>query len=164
MPEPVTFPAPVLQQEDGQRYHYVPLPADVATAFEREGVRRVVATVNGTPIRRGILNRADGERYLALGIGFLRDVGAAYGDTVVVELAADPEPDRIDLGEELEAVLEQDEEAAARFYGFTLGNQRSLASYVTSAKRPETRVKRALDLAHKLRTYTLYGDLHPEKR
>jgi hypothetical protein len=38
--------------------------------------------------------------------------------------------------------------------------QRSIASYVTSAKRQETRIKRALELAHKLKTYTLYGDLH----
>jgi uncharacterized protein YdeI (YjbR/CyaY-like superfamily) len=60
--------------------------------------------------------------------------------------------------------LEQDEEAAARFYAMTRGRQRSLASYVTSAKREETRVKRAVELAHKLRTRTLYGDLHPEKR
>jgi hypothetical protein len=39
-----------------------------------------------------------------------------------------------------------------------------MAGYVTGAKREETRIKRALEMAYKLRTHTLYGDLHPEQR
>ena len=48
--------------------------------------------------------------------------------------------------------------AAARFASLTPGRQRSLAYYVDSAKRDATRIRRALDLAHKLKTHTLYGD------
>ena len=40
----------------------------------------------------------------------------------------------------------------------TPGRQRGLAYYITSAKTTDTRLKRALEIAHKLRTHTLYGD------
>ncbi|MEO0973902.1 MAG: YdeI/OmpD-associated family protein, partial [Pseudomonadota bacterium] len=63
--------------------------------------------------------------------------------------------------EEPFAVLAEDEEAATRFETFTPGKQRSLAHHVTSAKRTETRERRAYELARKIRTYTLHGDTPP---
>ena len=71
-------------------------------------------------------------------------------------------PDKIDLCEELKAVLEQDLEAAARFCEFTPGRQRGLAYYVNSAKRVETRVRRALEVVHKLKSRTLRMDIRGE--
>lgn len=157
------FAAPVLRLDNGFRYHYLPLPDDVAAAYEAAGVRRLLATLNGLEIRRA-LQRRDGDPCLIVGISLLREIGAGYGDTVTVALRPDPAPDAVDLGPEFEAALDQDEQAAERFYAMTPGRQRSLASYVTSAKREETRIKRALALARKLRTHTLYGGGHPEKR
>lgn len=157
------FAAPVLRQDDGMRMHYVPLPDEIADALQAEGVRRLDCTLNGLPVRRAIQRRRDGPRYLLLSQSLLREIGARFGDTVTVGLRPDPNPEHIELGEELEAALDQDAAAAERFYGMTPGRQRSLASYVTSAKRTGTRIKRALELAHKLRTHTLYGDLHGER-
>lgn len=154
------FAAPVLRQDSGFKQHYIPVPPEIADELLAASGRRVIAVLNGHAARRAIQSSGDGERFLLLGIPLLRDIGARFGDTVTVTLRSDPEPDRIDLGEEFEAVLEQDEEAAARFYAMTPGRQRSLAYYVTSAKRSETRISRALELAKKLRTHTLYGDLN----
>ena len=63
------------------------------------------------------------------------------------------------MGEELEEVLRQDAEAFARWQTFTTGKKRSLALYVTTAKRIETRIKRALELAEKIRTNQLHSDV-----
>jgi hypothetical protein len=167
MPPPETartFVAHVERADGGFRYHYLPLPPEAADAWQARGVRRLAGTLNGHPVRRAIQSNRDGERFVILGLPLLRDLGAALGEPVMAELHPDPDPDHVELGEEFAVVLEQDEEAAARFYAMTHGRQRSLASYVTSAKREETRIKRALELAHRLRTHTLYGDLHPEKR
>lgn len=162
MPAPpdltVEFAAPVLRLEHGARYHIVPLPVEIADAFRDAGVKRLMGTVNDHPVRRAIQGRQDGERYLVLGRSILRAAGAQLGDRVVLTLRPDPEPDRIDLDEAFEEALRQEPEAAERFYGFTPGRQRSLAHYVSSAKRPATRIKRALELVHKLKTHTLYGD------
>jgi hypothetical protein len=166
MPDPslaFAFAAPVLRLEDAFRYHYLPLPDDVAAAYEAAGVRRLIATLNGHAFRRAVQGR-EGGRCLIVGLPILRAIGAAYGDAVAVELRPDPDPGAVDLGPEFEAALDQDEAAAARFYAMTPGRQRSLAYYVTSAKREETRIKRALELAHKLRTHTLYGDRPPAQR
>ena len=159
MPEPFAFVAPVLVHESGMRIHYLPLPPAVDAALRADKVRRVVATLNGHTVRRGIQSRAASGRHLALSRDLMRTLGVAYGDLVEVELLADPEPDHVELGE-LAAALAADPEARARFETFTTGKRRSLAHYVTSAKRPATRESRAEEIARKLRTHTLYGDTH----
>lgn len=155
-PAPVEFPAPVIRETDGMRMHYLPLPDVIADAFA--GIRRVLVTLGGHTVRRAILSRAGGGRYLALSRDLMRTAGLSDGDLAIVTLEADPEPDRIDLGELADA-LADDPEAQARWDTFTPGRQRSYAHYVTSAKRPETRAARAREIAHKLATHTLYGDL-----
>ena len=152
------FAAPVLRLESGMKMHYLPIPEEMATVLQERKVRRVIGTLNGIPVNRGVMGSKEGDCYLILGRSLLRDIGVILGDTVEAELEEDPNPNQVDIGEEFEAVLEEDEAAADRFYTMTPGKQRSLAHYVTSAKRVETRIKRALELAYKLRTYTLYGD------
>lgn len=152
------FAAPVLKFTGGTGYHHIPISTEMADAFRGQGIRRLIATLNGVPIRRALMNTAEGEFYLIVGLTTMREIGAVLGDLVTVDLEADPDPDRIDLGPAFKAALDADGEAATRFFAMTPGRQRSLASYVTSAKREETQIKRALELTHKLRTHTLYGD------
>lgn len=157
MSESFSFVAPVLVHETGMRQHYLPLPTDVDDVLRAATVRRVIATLNGHTVRRGIVTRKASGRHLVLSRDLMRTLGVEYGDLVDVDLVADSEPDHVDLGE-LEAALAADPEAKARFDTFTPGRQRGLAHYVTSAKRSETRESRAEEIARKLRTYTLYGD------
>jgi len=137
--------------------HYLPLPDDVDEALRFEGARRVVATLNGLTVRRGIQSRTASGRHLALSRDLMRQLDVAYGDLVEVEMRADADPDHVELGE-LAAALAADPEAQARFDTFTPGKQRSLAHHVTSAKRTDTREARAADLARKIRTHTLHAD------
>ena len=152
------FAAPVLRLETGMKMHYLPIPSEMASVLKDRNIRRVIGTLNGVQVNRGIMGSKDGDCYLILGRSLLRDIGVILGDTIEAELEEDPNPNQVEIGEEFEAVLEDDQPAAHRFYNMTPGKQRSLAHYVTSAKRVETRIKRALELAYKLRTYTLYGD------
>jgi hypothetical protein len=159
------FAAPVLRYvEGGMMWHYIPLPDEVADAFDEDGVRRLLLKINGKPYNRAILRNSNGERYLIASRTMLREVDARFGDTVIVEAEPDPDPDNPDVPIELEIALDQDEEAAERFYGMTPGKRRGLAHYVESAKRPETREKRALELADKLRTYTLHSDKTSDRK
>ncbi|MEM0960990.1 MAG: YdeI/OmpD-associated family protein [Bacteroidota bacterium] len=63
-----------------------------------------------------------------------------------VTVAEDPDPDRVDLPDELQAALDLDPVASAAWRALTPGRQRTLAYGVGRAKRPETRVRRALAL------------------
>lgn len=151
----------VHRTDAGLRQHYLPVPQEYADAFDAQKIRRLILRIADLEWRRALMRNKDGERFILVGQSILRKAGLRFGMRVKVFLTPDADPDAIELGEEFEEVLNQDPEAARRFYGFTPGMQRSLAYYVTSAKRVDTRIKRALELAVKIRTNSLYSDRHP---
>ena len=154
-----SFAGPLLKLKKGfARHHYVPIPIEIADELREAGIRRVIVELNGREYRRAIMGRKDGERYVVVSKEMMKEMEVAFGDTVFADLRPDPDPDRVELCEELVATLAQDKPAGARFYRMTPGMQRSLNLYVSGGKRTETRIKRALELAHKLRTNTLFGD------
>lgn len=153
------FTAPLVRHETALGVtHILPVPAEVAAAWKKAKVRRLVGTINGHPVNRGLQHHADGGSYLTLGRPLLREIGLGPKVVAAVELGPDPKANEPDLPEELQAALEQDAEARARWETFPQGMRRSLASYVTSAKQGPTRIKRALELAHKIRTRGLHRD------
>ncbi len=145
-----------LEQEMG--FHIVPVPDDIAAAWKKAKVRRLVGTINGHPANRALMNHADGGSFLIVGRDFIKAARIGARTPVTVELRLDPAPDRVELPEELVIALAQDEAAQTRSDTFPPGRRRSLASYVTSAKTEPTRIKRAVELATKIRTHSLYGD------
>lgn len=149
------FAGPVMRESNAMRMHSVPIPTEVDEALG--DARIVVGTLNDVPFRRAIHGRRDGTPHLRFGRTVLRKAGLALGETAFIELEA-ADPDAVHLPPELAAALAQDGEARARWETFTPGKQRSLGTHVDQAKRPETRERRALDLARKIRTHTLYGD------
>jgi hypothetical protein len=152
------FTSRVERTDSGMRFHVIPLPDAVAARFLAAGHRRVIATLNGRAVRRAIQGSKGSGHHLVLGKAELRDCGIALGETVKVTLEPDPEPEAIDLSEEFREVLRQDAAARARWESFPTGRQRSLAHYLTGAKSSESRLKRAVEIAEKLRTHTLHGD------
>lgn len=163
MTETFDFIAPLMMHTTGLRMYYLPLPIDIGDAFSEAKVRRIVGTVSGAPIRRALHGRRDAERTITLSKAFVRKQKLTLGDLVPITLAADPNPDHVDIPEEFDAALKDDPDAAARFATFTPGKQRSLVTYIHNGKRTQTRVKRALETAYKLRTYTLRSDLEQQE-
>ena len=157
------FPAPVLKDESNAKwsFHYVLIPPDVADALVRNKTRRVILTVNARTANRYVYQHRDGEYRVILGLSTLRELGHGPGDVLFASLTPDPDPDSVDVPDELVEALAEHPEAQERFDAWTPGKKRSLASYITQAKRPETRIKRAFEMAYKMETYTLYGDKKP---
>lgn len=146
------FTGKLEKEKGGLAGHFIPLPAEVASIFTAHKVRRTIGTINGSPFRLAPLSDGNGGRYLAIGNHLRKAARIVEGSTVQVKIEADPNPDFIDMCEEFSAVLELDEEAGKLFFSFTKGVQRSLAYYANSAKQSETRIKRALHLANKIKT------------
>lgn len=157
------FPAPILKDESNAKwtFHYVPIPPDVADALLQNKTRRVILTVNGRTANRYVYQHRDGEYRVILGLATLKELGHRPGDVLFASLMPDPDPDAIDVPPEFEEALAEHPEALKRFNEWTPGKKRSIASYITQAKRPETRIKRAFEMAYKMETYTLYGDKKP---
>jgi hypothetical protein len=150
------FKAPILFRRGARmRKHFIPIPDDIAERLRTASTRRMIVALNDQVFRRIWQNTKEMGPCLFLSKQMLRNIAGEQGDMVEVEMEIDPEPDHVEICEELQVALQQDGEAARRFYSVTPGRQRSLAHYVNSAKRVETRIKRSLDLAYKLRTETL---------
>lgn len=155
------FTSTVVRLDTGMRYHALPVPDAVAEGWKQAGIRRLLGTVNGLAIKRALQNHADGGSFIILGQDTLKEAGLKRGSVAAVELAPDPEPDLLDIPEVFTLVLEQDDAARIRWESFPLGRRRSLLHYITSARQEATQIRRAWDLAEKIRTHSLYGDKKP---
>jgi hypothetical protein len=156
--QPLSFPSTVVRLETGMRFHALPVPDDVAEKFKTAGGRRLIAVINGHTCKRALQNHADGGSFLIVGGDLLKTCGLKLRSTATVSLSPDPDPDALDMPEVFAHVLEQDAAAKTRWDTFAVGRQRSLLHYITSAKQEATQIKRAWELAEKIRTHSLYGD------
>ena len=149
------FLAPVLLTSGGMTPHKLALPDEIAEPLRQSKVRRIVGTVNGAPFRLGLHRSRDGFSFVALSRARMAELGLAAGDVVEVALSADPDPDHVDLGDELAAALAADAGAREVWESLTPGTRRRALAYtVTSARRVGTREDRAATVVRKLKDGT----------
>ncbi|MCH6256262.1 YdeI/OmpD-associated family protein [Puniceicoccaceae bacterium K14] len=150
--------ANICRVEGAMQPHGIPIPNEIATSLREAKTQRLIVQINGYEIRRGLQGSKTNGSHIVIGLSLLKKIGQSLDHSVSVIIKPDPEPNQIDLCDELLIALEQDNEANERWKSLTLGKQRGLAYHVSSAKREETRIKRALDIAQKLRTRSLHSD------
>jgi hypothetical protein len=152
-----TFTAPVEIYEKGMKRHVAFIPDEVVRQLGIQPNTRLLVEIAGHTFRLAAISNGEGQFFLHLGQPLRRDTGIRDSlRPVEFTISLDPNPQDIGLPEEFEAALYQDEEALKVFNTLTPGARRSLCHYVSSARRIDTRIKRALELAEKLRTRTLH--------
>ena len=115
-----------------------------------KATKRVVATLNGHAERLGLLPLEGGGRYLMLRKDLCQHLGIAIGQEVDINLTPDPNPDVVDLPDELAEALGAWPEAEVAFAKQSGAMRRAIARKVADAKRPETRARYAVELAERL--------------
>jgi hypothetical protein len=153
-----TFITPIEVIEQGMKRHVTFIPNNVVKELEIKANTRLLVIINGQTFRLAAISNGEEQYFIHLGQPLRNETGIK--DSLrphEFTIAIDPNPTDIGLPEELEAALDLDEEAHEVFDSLSAGIQRSLCYYVNSAKRIETRTKRALELAEKLRTRTLHS-------
>lgn len=115
-----------------------------------KATKRVVATLNGHAERLGLLPQEGGGRYLLLRKELCQRLGLAIGQEIAITLAPDPNPDYVDLPDELAEALAAWPEAEVAFQAQSGAMRRAIARKVADAKRPETRARYAVELAERL--------------
>ncbi|NDJ33550.1 MAG: YdeI/OmpD-associated family protein [Chloroflexi bacterium] len=136
---------------DGYMKHYVPIPDDVADALAAAAITHVEGRLNDHDFRRVIQERPDGVRCLKFGMTWLRRAGLDVDDEVMVELAEDPDPDRVDVPDELAALLADAPSVAAYWETLAPSRRKMLGYHVERAKRADTRQRRARKIIDELR-------------
>lgn len=134
------------------------LPQDIIRSLPAGRVR-VKGLCNGASFALAVLHLKDGSRYFAVSASLRKAAGIRVGDRVKVSFAI-VDPDKLEIPEELEAVLVQDDEARKAWDKLTTGYQRSLIHYVTSVKNVDSRIKRSLELLDRAKR----GELHGQKK
>ena len=131
------------------------LPREVVRQLPKGRVR-VKGTFNGAPFALAVQHLKDGSRYFSVSAPLRKAAGIKIGDPVTVSFKI-VDPDKVEIPEELEAVLSQDDEAREAWDKLTRGYQRGLIHYVTSVKNVDSRIRRALDLLNRAKAGMLLG-------
>jgi hypothetical protein len=119
---------------------FIEVPLNVPAVFGR--VRAPVrVTVSGHTWRSTVMRY--GERYYVPVSRANREAaGVAAGDVVAVTLASDDEPRTVEVPPDLAAALDGARGARAAFDDASFSHRREWVTWVTEAKRPETRARR----------------------
>lgn len=149
------FAGKLVELKGAFTYCCVEVPAKILKQLPA-GRLRLKGTLNGIPIDLAIQYRKSGPRFIMVSKVLARKAKVKTGDAVAVEFKL-TDPEKIEIPEELQAVLDQDEEGLASWKKLTPGFQRSLTYYVKSVKNVDSRIKRALEIIHKMKTRQLYS-------
>jgi len=128
----------------------VELPADVVKKLPKGRVR-VEGKLNEVSFNLGVQSKKRGARYLSISQAMRKAAKIKPGDKVKVMFNL-VDPDKLELPEEMEAVLAQDEAGAKLWNKLTVGLQRSLVHYINSTKNIDLRIERALYLMNKVKS------------
>lgn len=130
----------------------IPVPDEVVADFKEAGVKRFICTLNDEYDMPCALHaRKGGERYIMLSKRVRKEYEIDPELTLKVQLSEDDSEFGYPVPEEWQAILDFDEEAAVIFKNLSPGKQRSVLHMVSSAKREETRITRALRIAENLK-------------
>lgn len=145
------FTAPLERMSGKFAWSYVEFPHDVQELFGKRGEVRVKTVINGVAADRALMPTKSGYHILVFGGDLRKKAGIKKpGDVVRVELWLDPEPDRINIPEELAETLDFMPELKKIWDKLTPGMQRNVCYWVGSAKTTPTRAKRIADVMQKL--------------
>lgn len=126
------------------------VPAEVLEKLGEKAAKRVIVTIRGHALRLGLLPLEGGGRYLMLNKDVRRAVGIALGDEFEAGIEPDPNPDHVDLPDELAEALAAWPEAETAFHNYSGAHRRAMARLVDEAKQPATRARRAAQLVERL--------------
>ena len=151
MNTPLTFRA--LLEPGGPSFmptQTIVVPAEILEALGGKKAKRVIVSIRGHALRLGLLPLEGGGRYLMLNKDVCRNVGIALGDELEISIAPDPNPDHIDLPDELAEALAAWPEAETAFNNYSAAHRRAMARLVDEARQPATRARRAVTLVERL--------------
>ena len=116
-----------------------------------KATKRVLVTIGSHTERLGLLPLEGGGRYLMLRKELCARLGVEIGQELTIGLAPDPNPDHIDLPDELAEALAAWPEAEEA-YRNRINNamRRAMVRHVEEAKTPETRTRRVMQLVERL--------------
>jgi hypothetical protein len=124
------------------------IPGSIMKQLPKSRVR-VKGKINGAPFALAVQYRKEGESFFIISKPLRKAAHIEAGQKATVEFTL--VSDKVEIPEEMLAVLAQDDEGSKKWKQLTPGLQRSLCHYVTGVKNIDSRIKRALFLINKVK-------------
>ena len=136
-----TFKAVI--QNAGGGGAFVKVPFDVEEVFGAKKPR-IQATIDGVPYR-GLLSRMGTDYHMLIILKEIREkIGKTFGDEVTVTVEQDSEPRQLEIPGDFRGELLKDRKAGAFFTSLSYTHQKEYVTWITEAKKEETRQKRVV--------------------
>lgn len=137
--------------------NYMVIVPDVIVKEINQKRIRTKGFINGIEFSLAIQHIKNGAYYFSINNDLRKKAKLSEGSEALITFIV-VENDVVEIPEEFLEVLSQDEMAMQMFNDFTKGKQRSLCIYVQGAKSVDSRIKRSIELADKIKSRSLYGD------
>jgi Bacteriocin-protection, YdeI or OmpD-Associated/Domain of unknown function (DUF1905) len=136
------FEARLQGKGPGNAWTFLAIPFDVQKAFGSKARVPVMGSINGFPFRNSLIPEGDGTHSMMVNKELQKGARATAGDTVAVVIEFDETPRTVAMPEDLKALLAKHQSAEAAFTKLAYSHKKEFLDWITSAKKPETRVKR----------------------
>jgi hypothetical protein len=121
----------------------VEVPFDVEEAFGSKRPK-VKAMIEGVPYR-GLLTRMGGPNPILIILKEIREqIGKTFGDEIEVSVELDTEERLVEIPNDLSKELKKNKEVKAFFDKLSYSHKREYVTWITEAKKEETRQRRVL--------------------
>lgn len=150
VPTRKAFNALLEKPKDGMDTAFIAIPFDVEETYGTKGQVKVKALFDGYPYRGILANMGTGSHILIVRKDIRSAIGKKVGDTVRVELMEDTEERTIEIPLELLTALSKNPKAKTFFDALSYTNRKEYASWVSGAKKEETKQKRLKETIQKL--------------
>jgi len=149
--EPVTLTVILESLNQKMVHHLIVVPSEIAENFVNgKGAPRIICSVKGNPEFPCALNPRHGKYVIIASKQLIKKNKLLADVPFEISIRHDPE-NGLRQPEELEAVLDQDEIASQAFVGLNDGYKRGYIYYVNQAQSVDSRIKRALEIAAKMK-------------
>jgi hypothetical protein len=132
----------IIKQHENLNAAYVEPPFDVKEVFGTKRVK-VKATFDGVEYRGSVVNMG-GCYMLGLTQEIRNKIGKGFGDEVFVTLEKDVEERSVEIPEDFATAMNCDGTAVSTFKSLSYTAQKEYITWITLAKRQETRAERII--------------------
>ncbi|MFZ6009651.1 MAG: YdeI/OmpD-associated family protein [Bacteroidota bacterium] len=145
-----TFSAVLEKPDEKMDATFISIPFDVEKIFGSKGLVKVKARFDGYPYRGVLANMGTGCHVIIVRKDIRQAIGKKAGEKIKIEIELDLDERTVNVPEDLLDALANAPQAKKFFDGLSYTNRKEYATWITSAKRAETREKRLTETIRKL--------------
>jgi hypothetical protein len=143
------FDAELIDAGGGGVFIYIPF--DVFEIYGTRGQVKIKATIDGYLYRGSIVNMGKGKHLLGIRKDMRQAIKKEIGDNVHIILEKDTEPRIVEIPDDFSDALEPYPELKLKFDNYSYSHKKEYIGWITSAKKPETRQRRIVQVIEKLK-------------